>query len=132
MRKFEKRKEERGELCPEWQDKKSSTKVYHVILRGNSKQDIFWGKQDYKKFIKEIYNTKEKYHWSCYQEYIAGSKLINEKKILKLFGDCKQEAIKSFVEFHKLSQRDKKQELKEYEMIDKLNDEQARQYIIEN
>ena len=37
----------------------SDTKVYHVILRGNDKQDIFLDEQDYKKLIKELKNTKE-------------------------------------------------------------------------
>lgn len=45
---------------------KSETKVYHVILRGNAKQDIFFDKQDYSKFIKEISNTKEKYQYDLY------------------------------------------------------------------
>ncbi len=44
----------------------SSTKVYHVILRGNDRQDIFLDIQDYKKFIKEIKNTKEKYGYELY------------------------------------------------------------------
>lgn len=33
---------------------KSDTKVYHVILRENAKQDIFLEQQDYNKFIKEF------------------------------------------------------------------------------
>ena len=41
----------------------SNTKVYHIILRGNDKQDIFYDEQDYKKFIKEIQETKEKYQY---------------------------------------------------------------------
>ena len=45
---------------------KAFSKVYHVILRGNSKQDIFLDEQDYKKFKKEIYNTKEKYQYELY------------------------------------------------------------------
>ena len=28
----------------------SKTKVYHIILRGNDKQDIFYDEQDYEKF----------------------------------------------------------------------------------
>ena len=46
--------------------KKSSTNVYHVILRGNNKQDIFFDEKDYKKFLKEIKNTKEKYGYELY------------------------------------------------------------------
>lgn len=44
----------------------SKTKVYHVILRGNDRQDIFLEEQDYKKFLKEIKNTKEKYKYELY------------------------------------------------------------------
>ena len=45
---------------------KSSTKVYHVILRGNAKQDIFLENYDYYKFIKEIKRTKGKYQYELY------------------------------------------------------------------
>ena len=38
--------------------RKSETNVYHVILRGNNKQKIFLDEKDYKKFLKEIKNTK--------------------------------------------------------------------------
>lgn len=51
---------------PRMARKVSCTKVYHVILRGNDKQDIFLDEQDYKKFIKEILNTKEKYEYELY------------------------------------------------------------------
>ena len=46
--------------------KTSNTKTYHIIIRGNDKQDIFFDKQDYNKFIKEIKRTKEKYHYQLY------------------------------------------------------------------
>ena len=51
---------------PRMARKVSSTKVYHVILRGNDKQNIFFDEQDYKKFTKEIKNTKEKYGYELY------------------------------------------------------------------
>lgn len=51
---------------PRMARKMSWTKVYHVILRGNGKQDIFLDEQDYKKFIKEIVKTKEKYGYELY------------------------------------------------------------------
>ena len=51
---------------PRMARKESSTKVYHVILRGNDKQDIFFDEQDYKKFIEELKNTKEKYECELY------------------------------------------------------------------
>lgn len=46
--------------------KKSYTKVYHMIIRGINKQDIFLDKQDFLKFIKEVERTKEKYQYEIY------------------------------------------------------------------
>lgn len=46
--------------------KLSDTKVYHIILRGNDKQDIFYDEQDYEKFLKEMIRTKEKYVYDLY------------------------------------------------------------------
>lgn len=41
-------------------------RINHVIIRGVNKQNIFLDKQDKSKFIKEIINTKEKYHYELY------------------------------------------------------------------
>lgn len=46
--------------------KVSITKVYHIILRGNDRQDIFFEEQDYRKFLKIISITKEKYQYELY------------------------------------------------------------------
>ena len=45
---------------------KSTTDVYHVILRGINRQDIFLDDQDYQKFLKELQFTKEKYNYKVY------------------------------------------------------------------
>lgn len=45
---------------------KASSKVYHVMIRGINKQDIFLDKQDLLKFIKEVERTKEKYEYEIY------------------------------------------------------------------
>ncbi len=205
---------------PRMARKKCNTKVYHVILRGNAKQDIFLEKQDYNKFTKEIYNTKEKYQyelyaycfmtnhvhliiydkndklskilqsltvsysaywnkkyervghlfqnrflsknvedekylrtlcryihqnpcksgigemeeypWSSYQEYLEGREIVETKQVLMLFGENKTEAISNFINFHKVNQkREDIGELIEYEMVEKINDEQAKKYIEE-
>ena len=42
---------------------KSGTGVYHCIIRGNNKQDIFYDKEDYWKLKKELIKTKEKYNY---------------------------------------------------------------------
>ena len=44
----------------------SNTKVYHIILRGNDKQDIFYDKQDYEKFKNEVIKAKDKYQCELY------------------------------------------------------------------
>lgn len=41
-------------------------RVNHIVIRGVNKQDIFIDKQDKSKFINEILNTKEKYHYELY------------------------------------------------------------------
>lgn len=49
--------------CPR---KKSYTKVYHIIIRGINKQDIFLDNQDLRKFRKETKRVKEKYQFEIY------------------------------------------------------------------
>lgn len=51
---------------PRYSRKKSITNVYHVILRGINQQDIFLESQDYKKFLKDLKETKEKYSYEIY------------------------------------------------------------------
>lgn len=45
---------------------KSYTKVYHIIVRGINKQDIFLDTQDLRKFRKELKRAKEKYQFELY------------------------------------------------------------------
>ena len=40
---------------------KTKTGLYHIIIRGINKQDIFYDDQDRKKFLKELVRVKEKY-----------------------------------------------------------------------
>ncbi len=51
---------------PRFKRTKTVTKVYHIIIRGTSNQDLFFDKQDFQKFIEEIKNTKEKYKYKLY------------------------------------------------------------------
>ena len=54
----------------------SETKIYHCILRGINKQDIFLDEQDYIKFTKEIRNTKEFFSYKLYS-YVLMSNHIH-------------------------------------------------------
>lgn len=56
--------------------KVSETKIYHCMLRGINKQDIFLDKQDYIKFIKEIKNTKDFFSYKLYS-YVLMSNHIH-------------------------------------------------------
>ncbi len=44
----------------------SNTKVYHIILRGIDKQDIFLEEMDYKVIIKILKELQEKYQYEIY------------------------------------------------------------------
>ncbi len=48
------------------QRKKANTNVYHVIIRGINRQDIFLDNQDFRKFLKELKRTKEFYKYELY------------------------------------------------------------------
>ncbi len=45
---------------------KTLTKTYHIIIRGNNKQDIFLCENDREKLINLIKNTKEEYKYKLY------------------------------------------------------------------
>jgi len=53
-------------FIPRTPRKKSNTNVYHIIIRGINRQDIFLDKQDFRKFLKEIKRTKEVYKYELY------------------------------------------------------------------
>lgn len=44
----------------------TSTKVYHIILRGIDKQDIFFEDMDYKMFLKILKEEQSKYQYEIY------------------------------------------------------------------
>lgn len=197
----------------------SSTKVYHVILRGIDKQDIFLCEKDYDRFLKILKETKEQYEydiysyclmnnhihmviydkndilqkimksigikysmyfnikydrvghlfqdrylskkiedreylktvcryihknpqkagierteyykWSSYKEYIGQRLVINPKMLLLLFAEKEDEAIKEFIKYHNIKTSNELYDLIEYEMKEKITDEQVSEYICE-
>ncbi len=195
----------------------SNTKVYHVILRGIDKQDIFVNEKDYYNFLQIIKETKEKfdyeiysyclmtnhvhiviydknnqlskimqrieisysmyfnkkynrqghlfqnrflskkiedreylkivcryihqnplkagiektekYKWSSYKEYIRKNTLINPRMLLLLFSENQHEAKEEFIKFHNIEINLNPFEQIEYEMQDKIIDEDVYKYI---
>ena len=55
-----------GVAMPRQARAKSSTKIYHCVLRGVDKRDIFMDDQDRYKFIDELKETKEKCKFDLY------------------------------------------------------------------
>lgn len=53
-------------IIPRNPRQKSNTNVYHIIIRGINRQDIFLDKQDFRKFLKEVKRTKEVYKYEIY------------------------------------------------------------------
>lgn len=72
----------------------------------------------------------QEYPWSSYQEYVGKEKLIDKAQVLDLFASNEKEAIDNFITFHKINQN-RIEDFAEYEMVEKLNDEQAKDYIKE-
>lgn len=56
--------------------RKSITNVYHCIIRGINRQDIFLDRQDFLKFKKELISTKEIYSYRLYS-YVLMSNHIH-------------------------------------------------------
>lgn len=197
----------------------SGTKVYHLILRGIDKQDIFLNEGDYKKFLEIIKETKkqyeydvysyclmnnhthmiifdkfdrlskimqsiavrysiyfnkkynrvghlfqnrylskkiedreylkcacryihqnpqkagiektENYKWCSYQEYIGKETITNTSMILSLFDSNKEDARKEFVKFHEMQSDTEIADLIEFEMKERLTDEEVIKFIYE-
>lgn len=56
--------------------RKSTTNVYHCIMRGINKQDIFFDRQDFLKFKKVLIDTKKIYSYKLYS-YVLMSNHIH-------------------------------------------------------
>lgn len=197
----------------------SEIKVYHVIFRGNDKQDIFLDDEDRKLFLKILLETIEKYEyeiysyclmdnhihivvydkenqlskimqsiairyskyfnkkynrighlfqnrflskkveesryllqlcryihrnpekagiqkineykWSSFQEYIKKPKIINPKMLLSIFSEDINVAKEEFIKFHNMNDVKEIYEDIEFEIKDKITDQQINKYICE-
>ena len=71
---------------------KSQSKIYHIMIRGINKQDIFYDKHDYLKFLKELKNTKEKYGYEIYAYCLMPNHVHLEIRDIK---DCLENIMRS-------------------------------------
>lgn len=67
----------------------------------------------------------EDYNWSSYKEYVGEEKIIDKKILLHYFNND----IKEFVKFTHKSKQTDIEEFSEYEMIEKLTDDQLAESI---
>ncbi len=96
---------------------------YHVIVRGNNKQDIFFDEMDRNKFINDLSKTKEKYNYSLYAYVLMPNHVHlcikdNESSISKII----QSLLVSYAEYFN----------KKYERIGYLFQDRFRSEPIEN
>ena len=86
---------------------KARTNVYHVILRGINRQDIFLDDMDFRKCLKEIKRTKEVYKYDLYAYALMPNHIhmIIFDKENKLSQIIKSIAIKYAIYFNKKYER---------------------------
>lgn len=77
----------------------------------------------------------EEYRWSSYKGYIRSNELVDTKLLLSIFSEDEKEARQEFKKFHNVDIKgDKQQEIRdiiEYEMDERMTDEEIRKYICE-
>ncbi len=77
----------------------------------------------------------EKYKWSSYNKYLKFNKFVDTRLILSIFSENIEEAKEEFVKFHNVNIEENKQkeinDMIEYEMYEKMTDEEVGKYICE-
>lgn len=77
----------------------------------------------------------EEYKWSSYKEYLDKEKIINDELLLSIFSKDIEKAKEEFKKFHNINEEKSKQDelndIFEYEICEKLTDEETRKYICE-
>lgn len=73
----------------------------------------------------------EDYKWSSYKEYIGKNQIINPKMLLSLFSTNESQGIDEFIKFHNVESSTEISDLIEYEMKEKITDDELSRYICE-
>lgn len=77
----------------------------------------------------------EKYRWSSYKEYIQSPQIINNKLLLSVFSEDIELAKQEFINFHNANSKDDKEteieNMMEYELCERLTDDEMEKYICE-
>lgn len=111
---------------------------------GHLFQDRFWSKRvENKEYFFQVCRyihknpekariaRKEDYQWSSYQEYINGFKLVTGEILLSAYSKDKIEARRKLICYHNENTVDTIENEVEFELLNKLTDEQANKYICE-
>lgn len=77
----------------------------------------------------------EDYKWSSYQRYIKSNKLVDTKLLLSIFSENIKEAKEEFIKFHNINLNESKENeienMLEYELCERLTDEEVEECICE-
>lgn len=73
----------------------------------------------------------ENYKWSSYREYIDKNQIINSKMLLSIFSTDERQAKDEFIKFHSTESNKKISDLIEYEMKERITDDELSIYICE-
>ena len=82
----------------------SSTQMYHVILRGIDKRNIFLSKDDYEKFLYYILKAREKSDFSIYAYCLMTNHVhILMKPESDRIGDIIRRIAVGYVQYHNMT-----------------------------
>lgn len=85
--------------------------------------------------LKAGISKTEEYKWSSYNKYLKFNKLVDTKFLLSIFSENEKEAKEEFKRFHNTNNTEDKQneinDMIEYEMYEKVLDEDVRKYVCE-
>lgn len=85
--------------------------------------------------LKAGIESTENYKWSSYKEYIKYNKLVDTRLLLSIFSENTENAKEEFIKFHNIDSDINKEEriknLIEYELCEKMTDEDVERYIYE-
>jgi putative transposase len=64
--------------------------IYHILTRGNNRQNIFRGESDYRKYIEILLKYKDKYHFKLYHYVLMRNHVHLVTEVAEHGGDLSQ------------------------------------------
>ena len=92
----------RGDNMPRIAREKSETGIYHVMLRGIDKRDIFIKESDYQKFIEYIKKAKKKIEFTMYAYCLMSNHIHILLKTEEDVGDIIRRITVGYAQYHNI------------------------------